>query len=68
MKILQPLVLKSLRGDIVQEEGATCTVLDQRFVDSNTAIDANLLNTRSRNSHAKTPIPGKPTKSDLIGV
>jgi len=31
-----PLVLKSLQGDIVQKEGATCTLLEQRFVDSNT--------------------------------
>jgi hypothetical protein len=30
--------------------------------------DANLLNTRSSNPHAKTPIPEKPSKSDLTGV
>jgi hypothetical protein len=31
-------------------------------------VDANLVITRSRNPHAKTPIPGKPSKSGLIGV
>ena len=30
--------------------------------------DANLVITWSRNQHAKTPIPGKPSKSGLIGV
>jgi hypothetical protein len=30
--------------------------------------DANLVITWSRNPHAKTPIPGKPSKSGLIGV
>jgi hypothetical protein len=30
--------------------------------------NANLLNTRSSNPHAKTPIPGKPSKLGLIGV
>jgi hypothetical protein len=30
--------------------------------------DANLMITWSRNPHAKTPIPGKPSKSGLIGV
>jgi hypothetical protein len=30
--------------------------------------DANLVITWSRNPHAKTPIPGKPSKSSLIGV
>jgi hypothetical protein len=30
--------------------------------------DANLLNTRSSNPYTKTPIPGKPSKSGLIGV
>jgi len=34
------IVLKSLRGDIVHKEGATYTVLDQRFVDFNTATCA----------------------------
>jgi hypothetical protein len=34
--------------------------------DNNT--DANLVITWSCNSHAKTPIPGKPSKSGLIGV
>jgi hypothetical protein len=33
-----------------------------------TLIDANLVITWSRNPHAKTPIPGKPSKSGLIGV
>ena len=31
-------------------------------------VDANLVITWSRNPHAKTPIPGKPSKSGLIGV
>jgi len=31
-------------------------------------VDANLVITRSRNPYAKTPIPGKPSKSGLIGV
>jgi hypothetical protein len=31
-------------------------------------FDANLVITWSRNPHAKTPIPGKPSKSGLIGV
>ena len=31
-------------------------------------VDANLLITRSSNSHVKTPISGKPSKSSLIGV
>jgi hypothetical protein len=31
-------------------------------------IDANLVITWSCNPHAKTPIPGKPSKSGLIGV
>jgi hypothetical protein len=30
--------------------------------------DANLVITWSRNAHVKTPIPGKPSKSGLIGV
>ena len=30
--------------------------------------DVNLVITWSRNPHAKTPIPGKPSKSGLIGV
>ena len=30
--------------------------------------DANLVITWSRNPHAKTPIPRKPSKSGLIGV
>jgi hypothetical protein len=30
--------------------------------------DANLVITWSRNPHTKTPIPGKPSKSSLIGV
>jgi len=30
--------------------------------------DANLVITWSRNPHAKTPIPGKPSKSGLIGM
>jgi hypothetical protein len=30
--------------------------------------DANLVITWSRNPHIKTPIPGKPSKSGLIGV
>jgi hypothetical protein len=34
------LVLKSWRGDIVHKEGATYTVLDQRFVDFNTGTCA----------------------------
>jgi hypothetical protein len=34
--------------------------------DNNT--DVNLVITWSCNSHAKTPIPGKPSKSGLIGV
>jgi len=32
------------------------------------AYDANLVITWSRNPHAKTSIPGKPSKSGLIGV
>jgi hypothetical protein len=35
--------------------------------DSNGA-DADLVIMWSRNPHAKTPIPGKPSKSGLIGV
>jgi hypothetical protein len=35
---------------------------------SHTFPDANLMITWSRNPHAKTPIPGKPSKSGLIGV
>jgi len=31
-------------------------------------VDANLVITWPRNPHAKTPIPGKPSKSGLIGV
>jgi hypothetical protein len=31
-------------------------------------IDANLVITWSRNPNAKTPIPGMPSKSGLIGV
>jgi hypothetical protein len=34
----------------------------------NIKSDANLVITWSRNPHAKTPIPGKPSKSGLIGV
>jgi len=30
--------------------------------------DANLLNTQLSNPHTKTPIPGNPSKSDLIGM
>jgi hypothetical protein len=33
-----------------------------------TPSDANLMITWSRNPHVKTPIPGKPSKSGLIGV
>jgi len=33
-----------------------------------TNFDENLVITWSRNPHAKTPIPGKPSKSGLIGV
>jgi len=33
-----------------------------------TCIDANLVITWSRNPYTKTPIPGKPSKSILIGV
>jgi hypothetical protein len=32
------------------------------------SLDANLVITWSRNPHAKTQIPGKPSKSGLIGV
>jgi len=39
-----------------------------RFSSSNLPTDANLLNTRSGNPHAKIPIPGKPSKSGLIEV
>ena len=35
---------------------------------SMTRNDVNLVITWSRNPHAKTPIPGKPSKSGLIGV
>jgi hypothetical protein len=31
-------------------------------------LDVDLLNMRSSNPHAKTPILGKPSKSGLIGV
>jgi len=31
-------------------------------------LDTNLVITWSRNPHAKTPVPGKPIKSGLIGV
>ena len=31
-------------------------------------VDANLVITWSRNPYVKTPIPGKPSKSGLIGV
>jgi hypothetical protein len=37
-------------------------------INSWTRSDANLMITWSRNPHAKTPIPGKPSKSGLIGV
>jgi hypothetical protein len=33
-----------------------------------TIIDAKLVITLSHNPHAKTPLPGKPSKSGLIGM
>jgi hypothetical protein len=44
-----------------------CKGVGAPFVNERIA-DANLVITWSRNPHAKTPIPGKPSKSGLIGV
>jgi hypothetical protein len=43
-------------------------ILETKGKGSHPCCDANLVITWSRNPHAKTPIPGKPSKSDLIGV
>jgi hypothetical protein len=45
------LVLKSLRGDMVHKEGATYIVLDQSFVDFNTATCAIMNSIPLVNSH-----------------
>jgi hypothetical protein len=44
-----------------------CGRIEQR-IETSSKYDANLVITWSRNPHAKTSIPGKPSKSGLIGV
>ena len=50
-----------IRANVVEDREAIMA----RFLNG---LDANLVITWSRNPHAKTPIPGKPSKSGLIGV
>jgi hypothetical protein len=50
-----------IRANVIEDREAIMA----RFLNG---LDANLVITWSRNPHAKTPIPGKPSKSGLIGV